>query len=232
MEENIEQPKTKRNIKKLALIIAGGILLLAVLVFGALRFFPIGSSTTDEQVAPSAQEIENPLSLNAGLSFSVSNFELTPGEAVTVDVDLFTVQESIVSGGTFVVTYDSSVISDITLTPITGDTGLFGTEAVVSSVQYNPGNIVFSIDLPENATPVRGEGRIAELNFTIVDESKGPASTKISFDMERSSTYLVLDGMKQELRTVGSDLDITFINSPALAPDAQERLLQQQQLLQ
>lgn len=231
-EENTVQPEIKKNRKKIIIIVIAGVILFIILLFIVFRFFPPAQNPNASEIAPSATEVENPQGINTGLTFTISNFELLPGESATTDVELFTVQNSEVSGGTFVITYDMSIISDITLTPIVGDTGLFGEDAIVSNVQYNPENIVFSIDLPEGAAPVKGQGRIAELNFTTIDESKGPASTKLSFDMTRSTSYLVKDGTRQELKTAGSDLDIKFIDSPVAAPDAQDRLQQQQQLIQ
>jgi len=231
MEENtVQQPEIKSSRRKIIIIVIAGIILFIVLLFIALRFFPLGENLA-ENIAPSAQEIENPQGVNIGLTFSVSNLELPPGESAKTDIELFTVQNSEISGGTFVVTYDTSNISEITLTPVTGDTGLFGADAVVSNVQYNPGNIVFSINLPENAAPVKGQGRIAQLEFTTIPTGKGSVSTKLSFDMTRSTAY-IKDGTKQELKSVGSDLDITFVEGSVIAPDAQDRLQQQQELIQ
>lgn len=231
MEDQLPKSNILNKIKNKKILIIAGAIILVLVVTLLILFASQRSSNPDEvNIAPTAESLENPLNIQVSLGFSATQIEVQPGEPFTLDLNLQTFKDEGISGGTIVLIYDPYMISDVEVTPIFDPTGLVP-GAIFEEVKYNPGNIVISFQLPDGTSPITGSGRIAELTLTAQTGPKGETMTSLTYDFERSRIYNLSNGTETELKPSKSDLDITLNQSP-IAPDAQDRLNLQNQLIQ
>lgn len=205
IQQSPEQPKKSGN-KKLLLSLGGIVLILAIIL---VTFFALKStSIKEDKIAPSSEALVNPLNIQVALGFSTYNLSAVDKKPVTVDINLQTVTNEGVSGGTVIVTYDPYVITNVSAKPIIGSTGIFPS-AIFSDIKYNPNNVTIIFSLPSGNTPATGNGRIAQFTFTPkLNDSKN--KTAISFDLKHSEIYTMSNGIKKVLKPSKGDLDVTI----------------------
>lgn len=211
MEEQLSttQPteQTKRSGNRKLFLSLGAVVVFIIIIL--TTFFILKSiSVKKDKIAPSSETLVNPLNIQVALGFSTYNLSAVDKKPVTVDINLQTVTNEGVSGGTVIVTYDPYVITNVSAKPIIGSTGIFPS-AIFSDIKYNPNNVTIIFSLPSGNTPATGNGRIAQFTFTPkLNDSKN--KTAISFDLKHSEIYTMSNGIKKVLKPSKGDLDVTI----------------------
>ncbi len=211
MEEQLPttQPTelTKKSGSKRLLLSLVAVFVFIIIII-ATFFILKSTSVKKDKIAPSSEALVNPLNIQVALGFSTYNLSAVDKKPVTVDINLQTVTNEGVSGGTVIVTYDPYAITNVSAKPIIGATGIFP-NAIFSDVKYNPNNVTIIFSLPSGSTPATGNGRIAQFTFTPkLNDSKN--KTAISFDLKHSEIYTISNGIKKVLKPSKGDLDITI----------------------
>jgi hypothetical protein len=117
----------------------------------------------------------------ASLYFSTPLIDITRGttaQAVDIMVDA---KDKSVAGAQVELTYDPTVITNVTLTPLVPNQ-FFGKNPIVliNSVDKTQGRISYAISISLNDSEKTGRGSIGQLSFT-VNKFSGVPSTRITF---------------------------------------------------
>lgn len=217
MEENLPKEEIKieqrqnrkfwKDRKKLYALLGGGLLIVVAIISITFLIPKVTTPQSETDVAPKGESLLNPLDFQASILFSTLYLEAKPGDKIKNDIDLMTFSDGSISGGTIVINYDSSLISNIKVTPVSGSTSLLP-DVTFTDVQYNPTNVTFSFETPAGTVPATGRGRIAEIEFTI--NKNANANPYFMVDLDRSSLYSAYSGASTKLRTGSSNMDINL----------------------
>jgi len=200
-----EQTKSSGNRK---LFLSLGAVVVFIIIILTTFFILKSISVKKDKIAPSSETLVNPLNIQVALGFSTYNLSAIDKKPMTVDINIQTVANDGVSGGSIIVTYDPYAITNVNAKPIIGSTGIFPT-AIFSNVKYNPNNVVITFTLPAGSAPMKGDGRIAQFTFTPT-LNNGKNKTAISYDLKHSEVYAMDGGTKKTLKLSKGDLDITI----------------------
>jgi len=206
-EQETPQVPEKKGLNK-KLLIAIGLVVAAILIaFLLLTFGFKGKTSIKTKIAPLVDNIDNPQHVKVSLGFSVLNLVTKENQPVTVDLNIQTLENEGISGGTLILKYDLNQVKNIRVSPVTGDTGLLPIETEFSSIMYNPSNVTITFKLPDGAKPIKGKGRIAQLTFTPVSFNTS-VTTQLLYDLQNSNVYTLKDGIQTKLKPSQATLDV------------------------
>jgi len=207
--------------KKLLLII-GIVVVILIIPLTAFTLLSTPKKQTPDTNIPTSTP-------SASLAFLSDTLELAePTDEITTDfiVDTNTIP---VKGLLLYLEYDPQYIEIKKFNLNNTESSFFGFYAQLVQLGLNepPYKTTVSIVLPEDEAPKSGKGSIGSFTFEVKNLNPGD-STLINISPD--SSFITPDGSK--IQYVTKPLSITFPLSqtinPNLAPDAQERLLQQQ----
>lgn len=206
-EQVVPQTLNKKGLNK-KLLLAIGLVVVAILI--AFLLFAFGNkdkTSVKTKIAPLVDNIDNPQHVKVSLGFSVLNLVTKDNQPVTVDLNIQTLENDGISGGTIILKYDLNQIKNIRVTPVTGDTGLLPTSTEFASIMYNPSNVTITFKLPSDVKPIKGKGRIAQLTFTPASFNTS-LTTQLSYDLPNSNVYTIKSGKTTKLKLSQATLDV------------------------
>jgi len=206
-EQETPQVPAKNGINK-KLLLAIGLVVAAILIAFLLLTFGFKDKTSIKtKIAPLVDNIDNPQHVKVSLGFSVLNLVTKENQPVTVDLNIQTLENEGISGGTIILKYDLNQVKNIRVLSVTGDMGFLSIEIEFSSIMYNPSNVTITFKLPDGAKPIKGKGRIAQLTFTPVSFNTS-VTTQLLYDLQNSNVYTLKDGIQTKLKPSQATLDV------------------------
>ncbi len=217
----IEILKNRRTL----IIIGITILSLIITVILIFAFFSKNNESPSEDKTP--QKTAQETSYDAELYFDPPIIDLANSKIVGQQIAalFMNVKGNYIKSVRLALKYNPTLIRNISVEPA-ADQPLFGpqTKVFIINEDQNKGYLEVVIG---SDNVISGEGKIADIRFTPHPDTSNTTSITISDE----TTINEADGKVLAVGFVNLDV-ILAPSSPLLAPDAQERLNQQNQLLQ
>jgi len=226
MEEEFD---TKQSLKeKIAVFIADNkrlVIIIAIAVVAVTAIVIViavlmqNSKPAPTNIPEVALEIRSP-----EIIINPSQITPVPGTSdysATIEVNSFNIDSK---GVVVEIKYDPRIVTNVKLVPSSDADLTLGGAVEILSESSESGLVSIAIRNSQDEIPAgRISGRIAILYFTLLADE----TTRI--ELTRASDFMTKDAAPTN-PTLGNLL--IEVNNSSLAPDAQDRLLQQQQLLQ
>lgn len=206
------------STKVLLFLVLGGVLITIPLIFFMIYGYQSSKKAETtvgqaQKTAPLGESVQTPPKTPVVfLDFSTATIDFsqkTP-ESTGVDIIANSPTEK-VSGAEIELTYDPSVVTNITLTPAIDAKSFFGEKVLVTALTNDTtnGKITFSIQVPTTDLARNGRGKIATLAFTPVKKA-GVKNAKIQYTKDKSYLIKQTATSREFLPTGRIDLDILF----------------------
>ena len=227
LEQGAISKKFRGVFTKKLLLITGIVVAILIIFLTAFTLLSAPKKQTPDTNIPTSTP-------SASLAFLSDTLELTeqPTDEITTDfiVDTNTIP---VKGFLLYLEYDPQYIEIKKFNLNNTESSFFGfyAQLVQLGLGEPPYKTTVSIVLPEEEIPKSGRGSIGSFTFEVKNLNPGDST---SINISSDSSFITSDG--SIIPYVARPLFIVFLpdqnSSPDLAPDAQQRLIQQQQLLQ